>query len=98
VPGFIRFPPFFERIPKLYKIALERKCLADDIIDDTINWRYGVIKSDEWTSKDVSILRAYEWDRINFSRDRISKTAELWGLTIEELQNIRKQTRDSLVF
>jgi len=83
---------------KLYKIALERKCLADDMIDDTINWRYGVIKSDEWTSKDVSILRAYEWDRINFSRDRISKTAELWGLTIEELQKIRKQTRDSLVF
>ncbi len=81
---------------KLFNIAHEKGCLVDN--NDSINWRFGVIKSDQWTNKDVSILRAYEWDRINFSRERIRKTAELWGLTIEELQHIRKNTRDSLVF
>ena len=83
---------------KLYKIAHEKGCIVDNNNNDSINWRFGVIKSEEWTNKDVSILRAYEWDRINFSRDRIQKTTELWGLNIEELQIIRKQTRDSLVF
>ena len=83
---------------KLYEIAQEKGCLADNNNNDSINWRFGVINSDEWTSKDVSILRAYEWDRINFSREKIKRTSELWGLSIEEIQNIRKLTRDSLVF
>ena len=41
-----------------------------------LDWRYGQISSEEWTSKDISTLQAYEWDRINFStkdqRNRIS--------------------------
>lgn len=83
---------------KLFKIAQEKGLLLGDNCDVAINWRYSVITSDEWTYKDISILRAYEWDRINFSRDRIQRTADLWGTTIEELQKIRKQTRDSLAF
>lgn len=81
---------------KLYKIAYEKKYLSGD--PDTMSWRYGTITSDEWTSKDVSILRAYEWDRINFSREKIQRTAEIWGLDIKGLQKIRKETRDSLNF
>ncbi|MCP4265452.1 MAG: radical SAM protein [Candidatus Brocadiaceae bacterium] len=62
------------------------------------DWRYSRIKSDEWTSKDISILRAYEWDRINFSPDRMERIAEIWGVSIEEMNRIRKETRDSLHF
>jgi radical SAM superfamily enzyme YgiQ (UPF0313 family) len=80
---------------KLYKIASENGYLSGD--SDSLSWKYGTITSDEWTGKDVSILRAYEWDRINFSREKIQRTAELWGLSIEELQKFRKITRDSLV-
>ena len=83
---------------KLYQIAQENKLLVKDNCDVDIDWRHGVITSKEWTYKDISILRAYEWDRINFSKDRIKRTAELWGTTIEEIQKIRKETRDSLVF
>ncbi len=83
---------------KLYQIAQEKGLLSRDNCDIEINWRYGVITSNEWTNKDVSILRAYEWDRINFSRERIKRTAELWGITNEEIQVIRKKTRDDLVF
>lgn len=61
-----------------------------------VDWRYSQIKSDEWTAKDVSVLRVYEWDRINFSAERIQTTADIWGLSIEELNQIRKKTRDSL--
>jgi len=61
-----------------------------------LDWRFSQLKSDEWTSKDVSILRVYEWDRINFSPDRIEKTAEIWGVSIEELSQIRQETRRAL--
>ena len=64
-----------------------------------MDWRYGQITSDEWTAKDISILRAYEWDRINFSTPEKRKTvADIWGLSLEEMQQIRKRTRDSLNF
>jgi hypothetical protein len=63
-----------------------------------IDWRYGKIRSNEWTSKDISILRAYEWDRINFNNsERIDKLIKMTGLTRDELKVIRKKTRDNLI-
>jgi radical SAM superfamily enzyme YgiQ (UPF0313 family) len=67
-----------------------------DEMEYSVDWRYSKILSNEWTTKDVSILRAYEWDRINFAPDRIEKTADLWGCSIEELKEVRKKTRDAL--
>ena len=61
-----------------------------------VDWRFSQLKSDEWTSKDVSALRVYEWDRINFAPDRIERTAEIWGCSVEELQRIRRETRNAL--
>jgi radical SAM superfamily enzyme YgiQ (UPF0313 family) len=83
---------------QLYEVAQKLNVL--DFKDDeiTIDWRYSSIHSDEWTSRDISILRVYEWDRINFSPDRIQKVAKMWGCSIEELNEIRKETRDSLEF
>lgn len=83
---------------KLYEMAKRTNAIMGDSENLKIDWRHSQVKSDEWTAKDVSILRAYEWDRINFSPARIKRTAELWGLTIEELKATRKITRDSLVF
>lgn len=83
---------------QLFKTALAAGALACSEDCPKIDWRYSQIRSDEWTAKDVSILRAYEWDRINFSKDRIRRTAELWGMSIDELRTIRKRTRDNLVF
>ena len=50
----------------------------------------------KFNEKDISILRVYEWDRINFAPDRIEKTAEIWGVSVEELNKIRQQTRMAL--
>jgi len=81
----------------LYKRALEMGALTCGDEGPKVDWRYSQIKSDEWTAKDVSILRAYEWDRINFSKEKINRTAELWGMPVEELNKIRKETRDKLL-
>jgi radical SAM superfamily enzyme YgiQ (UPF0313 family) len=92
---FIAVPLYRTR---LYNMASENKALVCDGKYPKVDWRYSQIRSDEWTTKDISILRAYEWDRINFSKDRIQRTAQIWGMSVEELNKIRKKTRDTLVF
>ena len=84
--------------PPLYANALETGALVHHEQYPRVDWRFGQIKSEEWTPQDISILRAYEWDRINFSKERIARTAALWGLTPAELKDIRKKTRDDVVF
>jgi anaerobic magnesium-protoporphyrin IX monomethyl ester cyclase len=69
--------------------------ISPDLLE--VNWRIGQIKSDEWSSKDVSILRAYEWDRINFTNPKIRKrVADIWGMEESEISEIRKATRDAI--
>jgi len=93
---------FFVAVPligtELYDIAIKSDALIHSNEYPITDWRYSQIKSDEWTAKDITILRAYEWDRINFSPERIENTARLWGLSIEEVQKIRKRTRDEINF
>ena len=55
----------------------------------------GVIKSEHWSADDLTILRAYEWDRINFSDPKkLKKTANRMGITVDELNVIRRRTMD----
>ena len=83
---------------RLYQMAKETNSLVHNDAFPQADWRYGQIKSDEWTAKDISILRAYEWDRINFAPHKLKKVAEIWGIDEAELDQVRKQTRDALVF
>ncbi len=93
---------FYAAIPlhgtELFEIAQDMGYMDYNPNISIVDWRYGQITSDEWTSQDISILRAYEWDRINFSPDKIDKVAEIWGCSIKELTKIRKETRDNLRF
>lgn len=82
---------------ELYEIAKKMNCIVGEETD--VDWRYGRISTSEFTPKDISILRAYEWDRINFTDPKkLQKTADIMGITIKELNEIRKKTRDSLTF
>jgi len=84
---------------KMWDSAVRLGVLDKEEDDISVDWRYGQISSDEWTAKDVSILRAYEWDRINFSTpEKREKVAKIWGLSLDEMKQIRKKTRDSLTF
>jgi hypothetical protein len=82
----------------MYDMAREMDVLGVSDDNVAVDWRYGQILSDEWTPKDVSTLRVYEWDRINFAPGRIERVCEIWGMTIEEINQTRKETRDSLTF
>lgn len=83
---------------ELYHIARKMELIETDSKFPKVDWRYAQIKSDEWTTKDISILRAYEWDRINFKPEKVGKLMEFCGISKEELDQVRKSTRDSLIF
>jgi radical SAM superfamily enzyme len=83
---------------KLFKLAHQMGALICNDETPKVDWRYGQIRSDHWTPKDISILRAYEWDRINFAPHKIKRLQEITGASEKELNETRKKTRDSLVF
>jgi len=83
---------------KLYYLAKEKGLLLCNDEIPKVDWRYGQITSDEWTAKDISILRVYEWDRINFAPHKIKRLIEITGATEEELNAVRKNTRDNLTW
>lgn len=82
---------------KLFDMAKRSNLIVGD--PNKVDWRYGRIKSSEFSPKDISILRVYEWDRINFSDPRKrERTANIMSITVDELNAIRKATRDNLTF
>jgi anaerobic magnesium-protoporphyrin IX monomethyl ester cyclase len=82
---------------KLWNMALEKNAFGGDPSGVKVEWRFSQVKSSEWTSKDISILRAYEWDRINFdTEEKRKRVAEIWGISVDELNRIRKETRDAI--
>ena len=82
----------------MWDIAIETGAISVPVGSGDIDWRVSQITSDEWTPEDVSILRVYEWDRINFgTKLKRAKVAEMWGVTENELLDIRKMTRDGLI-
>lgn len=81
----------------IYQMAKEQNALVEEFASEKLNWRNGMIETDEFTVRDMSILRAYEWDRINFStNDKRKRTAEMMGISLQELDEIRKNTRKTL--
>ncbi|SVD77127.1 uncharacterized protein METZ01_LOCUS429981, partial [marine metagenome] len=53
----------------------------------------GMLNTDEFNSEDLTILRAYEWERINFTDPiRRKKIADRMQITLDELSVIRKRT------
>ena len=82
---------------KLFDMAKRSNLIVGD--PNKVDWRYGRIKSSEFGPKDISVLRVYEWDRINFADPKKrEKTADIMGITVEQLNEIRKATRDNLTF
>lgn len=81
---------------KMWEMAERLNAFEGNSSEVVVDWRHGQLKSNEWTGRDVSVLRAYEWDRINFSTpEKRAKIAKIWGLTIEEMNQVRKKTRDA---
>jgi radical SAM superfamily enzyme YgiQ (UPF0313 family) len=86
-------------LPKtdLYYLAKEKGLLPPDFsfMDEKyFGFAHAFIKTDEFTPQELMTIRAYEWDRINFSTpEKCVKVASMYDITLEELQKHRKQTR-----
>ncbi|MDJ0836126.1 MAG: radical SAM protein [Acidobacteriota bacterium] len=83
----------------LFKTVMEQGLLrgAEGDMKTGLNWSDSSIISDEFTPQDLRVLRAYEWDRINFSfPERRKKIAQMMRITEEELNKLRKDTLASV--
>lgn len=91
---------FFVAVPligtKMTDMAMEMGALEMEKDAPRVDWRNSQIVSDEWSRHDVTALRVYEWDRVNFQPGRIEKVAEIWGLTVEEMEEVRRKTRQAI--
>ena len=86
-------------LPKTELMAI---CLRDryltkefDIEEGTTSgYAKGLISTSEFTPSELEILRAFEWDRINFSTaERRQTIARMQGISIPELEQWRINTR-----
>jgi len=81
---------------ELTKICKKRGYLPPDF--ETPRAEVGLYKSlistDEFTSEELQILRAFEWDRIHFQTQKNKETiTRMQGITLDELEQWRKNTR-----
>lgn len=84
---------------ELMKTAIDEGLLPSDANENTrgIGYTDSVISTKEFTAIELKILRAYEWDRINFSTgERKKVVARIQGISLEELEQWRKKTRANL--
>ena len=86
----------------LPKTELFEICMRDNLLPSDFNFsdpQYigygkGFITTDQFTPNELMILRAFEWDRINFSTpEKCEIFARIHNMTIEELKEQRRQTR-----
>ena len=82
------------RNTEMFDLAERTDSIIMETYDADSMWSVGgLIKSNEWSPDDLTILRAYEWDRINFSDPKkMKKIADRMGITIKELGQIRRRT------
>jgi len=89
-------------LPKtdLYQLAKEQHLLPEDFsFYSDVNFGYGrgCITTDEFTPDELLVLRAYEWDRINFSTpEKRARACRIMECTEEQLNEHRRQTRRNL--
>ena len=84
----------------LYHISKEKGYLPDDFsFTDPKYFGFcsGFITTEEFTPMELAIVRAFEWDRINFGTpEKIRRVARIYNTTEAYLNEHRRQTRRHL--
>lgn len=89
-------------LPKteLMEICLKQGLLPKDYFENAAGYSgygRGLIATKEFTPFELQVLRSFEWDRINFATEaRRRNVAWLNGITLEELEDWRTNTRRNL--
>ena len=83
---------------ELYEICKREGYLPEGFnFENFYGFGKGVITTPEFTPSELQVLRAFEWDRINFkTEEKKKKIANMLGITLEELDEWRKETRRKL--
>ena len=97
----VNYTKFFIATPlpntELYEIAKQKNYLVDGFSFNKHLWTDGWIETKEFKPQDLKILRAYEWDRINFTNPiKRAKIAEMMNISEERLNEIRRETLDGV--
>lgn len=83
------------RNTRLWDMCVKHDAFKKDF-DGVVQWSKGQIETKDFKADDLTILRAYEWDRINFSdAAKRRRTCKMMGITEEELLGIRRNTISS---
>lgn len=78
---------------RLYDLARAADALRPGFSFEAIDWSKGQLQTAEFTARQLTILRAFEWDRINFTDpSRRRKIAGMMGVDEADLNAIRRET------
>ncbi len=88
----------FHAIPlrntRLWELCEEHGLFKKGFSQGELRWSAGQIETAEFMANDLTVLRAYEWDRINFGRpEKLERIARQMRISVEELNDIRRKTR-----
>ena len=85
---------------EMYDIAKKKGYLDQDADFENLEFfgfGKGTMTTEEFTPFELQVLRSFEWDRINFSSEQKKKiNSEMLGISLEELDRLRKETRRRL--
>jgi len=84
---------------RLWDLTIKEKAFKEDFNSAERIWTSGqMIETENFYADDLTILRAYEWDRINFTDPmKRKRIAEMMGITVEELNKIRRRTLNDAI-
>lgn len=100
--GLLHYAVFHIATPfpktELYGVCKEGGYLPEGFnFEDFYGFGKGVITTPEFIPLELQIVRAYEWDRINFKTQKQKEIiARMHGITLDQLEIWRKETRRNL--
>lgn len=96
------YAKIFTAIPlrhtRLWDLCEETNSFKKDFDQENISWNTGQISSQYFDHRELTLLRSYEWDRINFkSEEKRKKICQMMNCSEAELENIRMDTRKNTI-
>lgn len=81
---------------ELFDMAVHGGYLSPEFDFDDLSWGQATISTEEFSSTELTVLRAFEWDRINFTKpEKRNRIARMMRISPEDLENTRRQTRQN---
>lgn len=81
---------------ELFDMAVAGGYLPPHFEFDDLAWGQATISTEEFSARELTMLRAFEWDRINFTRlEKRVRIARMMGVSLDELESIRRNTREA---